>query len=77
MSDNEILSALRLSQGDHFVSHDYYDYVISKIDRCQNILNIGSGSHFIFEGKLRQKIEEKNRCLRVQFLDWLSAKMHS
>jgi hypothetical protein len=24
-----------------------------------------------------RKIEEKNRCLRVQFLDWLSAKMHS
>jgi hypothetical protein len=23
------------------------------------------------------KIEEKNRCLRVQFLDWLSVKMHS
>ena len=23
-----------------------------------------------------ERIEEKNRCLRVQFLDWLSAKMH-
>ena len=24
-----------------------------------------------------ERIEEKNRCLRVQFLDWLSMKMHS
>jgi hypothetical protein len=24
-----------------------------------------------------ERIEEKNRCLRVQFLDWLSAKMHT
>ena len=24
-----------------------------------------------------EKIQEKNRCLRVQFLDWLSVKMHS
>ena len=24
-----------------------------------------------------ERIEEKNRCLRVQFLDWLSAKMHA
>ena len=24
-----------------------------------------------------KRIEEKNRCLRVQFLDWLSVKMHS
>ena len=24
-----------------------------------------------------ERIEEKNRCLRVQFLDWLSVKMHS
>ena len=23
-----------------------------------------------------EKIQEKNRCLRVQFLDWLSVKMH-
>lgn len=23
------------------------------------------------------RIQEKNRCLRVQFLDWLSVKMHS
>jgi hypothetical protein len=24
-----------------------------------------------------ERIEEKNRCLRVQFLDWLSVKMHA
>ena len=24
-----------------------------------------------------EKIQEKNRCLRVQFLDWLSVKMHA
>ena len=24
-----------------------------------------------------EKIREKTRCLRVQFLDWLSVKMHS
>jgi hypothetical protein len=24
-----------------------------------------------------KRIEEKNRCLRVQFLDWLSVKMHA
>jgi len=24
-----------------------------------------------------EKIEQKNRCLRVQFLDWLSVRMHS
>ena len=23
------------------------------------------------------RIQEKNRCLRVQFLDWLSVKMHT
>jgi hypothetical protein len=69
MSDDEILSALRLSQGDHFVSHDYYDYVISKIDRCQNILNIGSGSHFIFESKLRRKMEEKNWQVNITSFD--------
>lgn len=34
----------------------------------QNILNVMQK----FE-----RIEEKNRCLRVQFLDWLSAKMHT
>jgi hypothetical protein len=24
-----------------------------------------------------EKIQEKNRCLRVQFLDWVSVKMHA
>jgi hypothetical protein len=24
-----------------------------------------------------ERIEEKNRCLRVQFLDWLSVRMHA
>jgi hypothetical protein len=24
-----------------------------------------------------ERIQEKNRCLRVQFLDWLSVKMHA
>ena len=24
-----------------------------------------------------EKIQEKNRCLRVQFLDWLSVRMHA
>jgi len=24
-----------------------------------------------------ERIKEKNRCLRVQFLDWLSVKMHT
>ena len=24
-----------------------------------------------------ERIQEKNRCLRVQFLDWLSVKMHT
>ena len=60
---------LQLSQGDHFVSHDYYDYVISKIDRCQNILNVGSGSHFVFERKVKESMEGKNRQLKITSFD--------
>lgn len=41
---------------------------IRKSEDFQNIRNVMQK----FE-----RIEEKNRCLRVQFLDWLSAKMHA
>jgi hypothetical protein len=41
---------------------------IRESEDFQNICNVMSK----FE-----RIEEKNRCLRVQFLDWLSVKMHT
>jgi hypothetical protein len=41
---------------------------IRESEDFQNIRNVMSK----FE-----KIQEKNRCLRVQFLDWLSVKMHA
>jgi hypothetical protein len=41
---------------------------IRESEDFQNIRNVMSK----FE-----RIEEKNRCLRVQFLDWLSVKMHA
>jgi hypothetical protein len=69
MGNDEAKAALRLSQGDHNVCHGYYDYVISKLDRYQSILNVGSGSHFVFERRVREKMKNKNKHVKITSFD--------
>jgi len=69
MGDKTDSTFLQRSQGDLPVSWKYYKYVLTKIVHQQNILNLGSGSHFEFERQVKGNLGGEGIDVNVTSVD--------